>query len=161
MMRSDKQNAAATWLFSVTALLLAVPSYAGTLPEAFLGEWGSIRPRADAHHSGQDVECIERARITDKSIDRDALGSCEIDDIKNDLDADEEWDAVTIKVTLSCDGMYNPLKQIQIWSAFLLKGDSYMTQTTVKIIEGYEDAPKPKLGEQFSTTLLKKCETLD
>ena len=59
--------------------------------------------------------------------------------------------------------MYNPLKKVEIWSAFLIEGSFYMTQTTVKIMKGYDPEygdvdPKGEIGDHMTTDLFRKCD---
>jgi hypothetical protein len=124
------------------------PSLAGSLPDEFLGVWGSVgTAKTDDIQLGSNSTCTgEVARITKKLIDWDALGNCQIDDVESELSHLPHADPSlrpSIKVTLSCDGMYHPLKDTQIWYIFVINGQSFMTQVTV--------------GKLFQTVVLKKC----
>jgi hypothetical protein len=138
-------------------LSLLTPSPGDGLRHAFLGDWGSVMLKENPADANSDGECVERARVSSRMIDRDALGQCRIDSIERQPDA-IEWNPLTIKVLLSCDGMYDPLEQMQIWSTFRIKGEAYMTQTTVQVLKGFaSEEQNVKLEKHFSTDLLRKC----
>jgi hypothetical protein len=121
-----------------------------SLPEEYLGIWETVgSARTDNVQSSSNPICTgEVARITKNGIDWDALGFCRIDHVENELshlpDADPSY-RPSVKVTLSCDGMYRPLKDTQIWYALIIDGESFMTQVTA--------------GKLFQTYVLRKCKT--
>ena len=131
-----------------SALKSAIPSRPDSLPDEFLGVWESVGSgKTDDVQLGSNSTCTgEVARITKNLIDWDALGNCHIDGVENELshlpNADPSY-RPSIKVTLSCDGMYRPLKDTQIWYTFVINGKSFMTQVTASNL--------------FQTYLLKKC----
>jgi hypothetical protein len=128
----------------------AILSLAG-LPDDFLGVWGSLGNGVfdDVQLGSKPICAGEVARITKKLIDWDALGRCQIDNVESELsrlpNADHSY-RPSIKVNLSCDGMYRPLKDTQVWYAFLINGQSFMTQVTA--------------SKSFQTDLLRKCNML-
>jgi hypothetical protein len=148
MPQKSSWNAVVACAFFLAALpLSAIPSLAGSLPEDFLGLWASTGTGTDNVQSGSDSNCTgEQARITKKVIDWDALGKCQIGKVESELshlpDADPSYKP-SIKVTLSCEGMYHPLKDTEIWYTFVINGQWYMTQTSA--------------NKAFHTDLYKKC----
>jgi hypothetical protein len=98
-----------------SVLKSATPSRAGSLPDEFLGVWGSVGSgKTDDVQLSSNSTCTgEIARITKNVIDWDALGNCQIDGVESELSHLPNADPShrpSIKVTLSCDGMYHPLK---------------------------------------------------
>jgi hypothetical protein len=132
-------------------LFWAAPSLAefktgasGSLPDEFLGFWESFGLGDDVRTDSPRACTGELGRITSKLMNWDALGYCHIATVESDPRHINQSPRNPIKVTLSCDGMYHPLKDTQIWYTFVINGETFMTQVTV--------------GNLFDAFLYKKCE---